>query len=76
LDFITYPNPVNNKLTIKTKELSSGAKAEVHNSLGQLVYTSKIAEESTIDLSSFSKGLYFVKVSDNGKSEVKKIIKE
>jgi len=76
LEFITYPNPVNNKLTIKTKELSSNAKAEVHNSLGQLVYTSKITEESTIDLSSYSKGIYFVKVSDNGKSEVKKIIKK
>jgi subtilisin family serine protease len=75
LEFIAYPNPVDNILTIKTKELSSGAKAEVHNSLGQLVYTSKITDESTIDLSSFSKGLYFVKVSDNGKSEVKKIIK-
>lgn len=76
IEFIVYPNPVDDKLVIKTKNLSSDAKAEIHNSLGQLIYSSKISEESTIDLVPFSKGIYFVKVSDNGKTQVKKIIKK
>lgn len=76
LEFIVYPNPANDKLTIKTKDLSAEAKAEIHNSLGQLVYSAQISGENTIDLSSFSQGLYFVKVIDGNKSETKKIIKK
>lgn len=76
LEFIVYPNPAKDKLTIKTKDLSANAKAEIHNSLGQLVYSATILEEGTIDLSSFSQGLYFVKVTDGNKSETKKIVKK
>lgn len=76
LDFISYPNPANDKLTIKTKNLSASAKVEFHNSLGQLVYASSISDESTIDVSNFSQGLYFLKVTDGSKSETKKIIKK
>lgn len=75
LEFIVYPNPAKDKLTIKTKDLSAEAKAEIHNSLGQLVYSAQISGENTIDLSGFSQGLYFVKVTDGNKSETKKIIK-
>lgn len=76
LEFIVYPNPANDKLTIKTKNLSSEAKVEICNALGQRIYGASVSEENTIDLSSFSQGLYFVKVIDGNRSETKKIIKK
>lgn len=76
LEFIAYPNPVQDRLTIKTKDLSANAKVEISNSLGQFIYKGAIAEENTIDLSSFSQGLYFVKVTDGNKTQTKKIVKK
>jgi len=76
LEFIAYPNPTQDKLTIKTKNLSTDAKVEISNSLGQFIYRGTIAEENTIDLSSFSQGLYFVKVMDGNKTQTKKIVKK
>lgn len=76
LEFIVYPNPTEDKLTIKTKDLSADAKVEISNSLGQRIYNAQISEENTVDLSSFSQGLYFVKVVDGNRSETKKIIKK
>lgn len=71
--FIAYPNPVNDKLTL-TGNFSGNAKAEIYNTLGQSVYT-VTGFADTIDFSSFSRGVYIVKVTDNGKSETRKIVK-
>ncbi|MEZ0005686.1 subtilisin family serine protease [Flavobacterium sp. 28YEA47A] len=76
LEFIAYPNPAQDKLTIKTKNLSAEAKVEISNSIGQFIYKGSIAEENIIDLGSFSQGLYFVKVTDGNKTQTKKIIKK
>lgn len=76
LEFIAYPNPAQDKLTIMTKNLSTDAKVDISNSLGQFIYKGAISEENTIDLSSFSQGLYFVKVTDGNKTLTKKIVKK
>ncbi len=76
LEFIAYPNPAQDKLTIMTKNLSADAKVDISNSLGQFIYKGAISEENTIDLSSFSQGLYFVKVTDGNKTLTKKIVKK
>ncbi|MNX84180.1 Alkaline elastase YaB precursor [compost metagenome] len=76
LEFIVYPNPATDRLTIKTKDLSAGARVEICNAVGQRVYGAAISEDNAIDLSSFSQGLYFVKVVDGNRSETKKIIKK
>lgn len=75
IDFIAYPNPVHDKLILITQDLSDEARVEVHNAVGQLIYSNKITSESIINLSPFSQGFYFIKVTDNGKSQVKKIVK-
>jgi UDP-N-acetylmuramyl pentapeptide synthase len=56
-------------------EVSSEAKVEVYNALGQLVFQSTLAASKEIDCSNFTNGFYFVKVTSNGKSSTKKIIK-
>lgn len=71
--FIAYPNPVSDILTI-AGNFSADAKAEVYNALGQLVYKTA-AFEDKISFSEFSRGMYIVKITDQGKSESRKIIK-
>ncbi|GAL72884.1 T9SS type A sorting domain-containing protein [Jejuia pallidilutea] len=71
-----FPNPVKDKLTIKTNETIE--KVTVTNQLGQRVLIIKKNDifDNTINLSSLNKGLYMVRVEANNKSSVLKISKE
>lgn len=71
--FMAYPNPVVDKLML-AGNFSGDAKAEVLTSLGQVVLGSTSANEA-IDFSNLADGIYFVKVTDNGKSITKKVVK-
>lgn len=71
--FITYPNPVSDVLLI-AGNFSANAKTEVYNALGQLVYNAAVFEDK-INFGNFSEGIYIVKITDNGKTESRKIIK-
>jgi hypothetical protein len=49
---------------------------KVHNTLGQLIYTSTVESETfTVDLSNFAKGAYLVNVRNNKTSKIIKLIK-
>jgi hypothetical protein len=66
---IVYPNPTDGPFEMQFEALSTPGKLEVHNSLGQIVFTSSVASGSAninadIDLSS---GLYFLTLT-SGKS--------
>jgi hypothetical protein len=50
-----YPNPANNKLKIENGELKM---KELYNSVGQLLFSTKVNE---IDVSRFSAGVYYLK---------------
>ena len=71
--FIAYPNPVEDKLSI-TGNFSANVKAEVYNAVGQQMYASDNVL-GDIDFSTYAKGVYIIKVTDNGKSISKKIVK-
>jgi hypothetical protein len=69
-----YPNPASDKLFV---EAPSGSEIEISNLQGQLlkiIYTEE--GRSTINISDFSKGLYFVKVKNESGIAVKKFVKE
>jgi hypothetical protein len=75
--FTVYPNPVQDKLMLTTQYLSGNAKAEVYNALGQMVYSTAIsANNAQIDFSTFSKGIYSIKVIDAEKTVTKRVIKK
>ncbi|MDV6169887.1 S8 family peptidase [Flavobacterium sp. DG1-102-2] len=71
--FIAYPNPVSDRLKI-AGNFSDKVSVKIYNAVGQLV-SSQANADNEIDFSSFSKGIYIVKVSDNGKTVSKKIVK-
>ena len=67
-----YPNPTNG--IIKIKGDSKIKSVEISNTVGQLLGTKYDAQQ--IDLTSYPKGVYFVKINlENGKQITKKVIK-
>jgi hypothetical protein len=66
-----YPNPVKNILTIDGLVVKD---VVIYSVLGKAVL--KTSNQKTIDVSSLSKGVYFIKVSDGINASTKKFIKE
>ncbi len=74
--FLVYPNPVQDKMIVFLNNHLVDPKIEIYSGMGQLLKVSKVnAGENTIDMSGFSKGFYFVKLSDGNKVATKKVIK-
>ena len=72
--FSAYPNPVNDVLNLQADEAITSV--TINNLLGQEVYRANLnALTSTIDMSSFAKGAYFVTVSIGASEGTVKIIK-
>jgi CubicO group peptidase (beta-lactamase class C family) len=75
--FTVYPNPSNGKFTVKFEGFQqANCKLIICNLLGKEIYTSFIKGQQTtadIDLSDFSKGIYFVKFDDGTYSYKQKI---
>ncbi len=78
--FTVYPNPSNGKFTVKAEGFQqANYKLTICNLLGQEIYTAIFkGQQSTtdIDLSDFSKGIYFVKFDDGTSCYIQKIIIE
>ena len=65
-EMLVYPNPVNSLLQIKNRK---GKKKETYDCIGQMIYSTMSDE---INVSSFAKGIYFIKCE----GETKKVIVE
>ena len=73
-----YPNPTNGKITIECEEMES---LEIVDVAGKLVYeiASSLPPRNDvveIDISGFSKGIYFVRVTTNDGVGIKRIVLE
>lgn len=75
--FRVYPNPAEDKLTIILGESSpSFSKVTIHNSHGQVVLSSTINDWKiyNIDISSLTRGIYFIRLTGNDASVMKKFM--
>ncbi len=69
-----YPNPNNGLFTL---ELTTTSKVTVTNALGQVVITETFeAGKHNLDIHNETTGVYFVKVIENNKQQIIKVIKE
>jgi hypothetical protein len=74
LEFIASPNPVNDILHLSAKEVIS--EVTLYNLLGQEIFQKKInALDSSIDMSSYQKGIYILKTKIGDTEGSVKIIK-
>jgi hypothetical protein len=75
ITFKTYPNPTNGLLMLKG-EFDADAIASVYDHSGRLLITQKAFNGLSIDLSNFNAGMYLLKVTSNGASGMKTIVKQ
>jgi hypothetical protein len=70
------PNPSNGVLNLKTLSNDfENSKIEIYNTIGSLIYKSDLKQNSTdIDISNEAKGIYFIKISNDGKTQTQKIV--
>ena len=69
-EFTLYPNPVNNIININTE--IKDYTIDIYNQIGVLVKT--VNNTSSIDMSTFSNGIYLVRISTQNGFTTKKII--
>lgn len=75
-NFVVFPNPVADQVTIVGSDLSGNARVEIMNTLGQTVYQQMLSNDKTINISGLVKGVYFLRISDKGSTAVRKILKK
>ena len=72
LDLVCYPNPVITDLAIQIKQPVGKIKFEIYNQQGQITETKEFtANQFSIDMSSYTSGVYFLRISSN---DMKKVI--
>lgn len=73
-----YPNPANNRLNIGLNKVSnSSARLTVTDVTGKVVWSSFARENNySIDLTSFTSGMYLLRYTGDGNTTVQKFIKE
>jgi hypothetical protein len=73
--FSVFPNPVQDQFTIQTERASEISKVNLYSILGELVASHENA--TTIDISTFSSGVYFAEILGiNKQTQTIKIIKQ
>jgi hypothetical protein len=76
-DFSFYPNPVKNELNFRIPAFTNGVELSIYNQLGQDVFNQMIYEDSKpINVSSFTTGIYIMKLSSETASKTFKFIKQ
>lgn len=75
-NFKVYPNPVTNELTIELEGNMKRIDFEIINSLGQVVYTGSLFEKIVVPTTSFTPGMYVIKLKSGKTYEFKKFVKE
>ena len=72
-----FPNPANDRFTIAIASDDLGSELEIYNAQGERVYrTSGIQQETVIDRSFLTSGIYFIKITNERSSFTGKIVLE
>lgn len=72
-----YPNPSDNAITIEVNSPVSNAELSITDILGKEISTQTvISSVSTLDISSFEKGVYFLTITDGTRRTTQKFIKD
>jgi hypothetical protein len=72
-----YPNPAKSVLNIEVKSPAESVNIKIYNAIGQIINDFNLSgSKTTIDLSGYQKGLFFVGVDDGSRNMLKKFIKD
>jgi Secretion system C-terminal sorting domain len=71
-----YPNPAKDYLTIENNSVLNSIGFEIINSNGKIIYNSILKNISIIDISRFSSGLYYIRLTTGSSNYMLKFIKQ
>ena len=71
-----FPNPVSDELIIEIEDGIQKRNFEILNSLGQSIYKGNIVERAVVQTTSFSSGIYFIRLGNGNTFEFRKIVKK
>lgn len=77
-DLSLFPNPTSESFTIQASQLVSETIISVYDIQGKLLFSEKMLPQNgklTMDVSALENGVYFVRISSEGNSVIKKLIK-
>ena len=75
MSFAVYPNPAATEVTIDLHDGYQGATVSLRDVLGQVLTTRAASgAQMTLDLSSYTDGIYFIEVSQGGVSATRKLV--
>ena len=75
MSFAVYPNPAATEVTVDLHDGYEGATVSLRDVLGQVLTTRTASgAQITLDLSSYTDGIYFVEVSQGGTSAARKLV--
>ncbi len=77
--FTLFPNPAKNELFLNSKNTTGNLKLKIFNIEGKLLSTQTVAiqDQTSIDVSNLSSGMYFLNIEDeNGSKAIKRFLKE
>lgn len=75
LNFNIYPNPATNEINILIDEINHNTKVSIYNLQGQLILEKAIkSSQSKVNISTFSKGIYFVKIANGSDVKTEKLV--
>ncbi|WP_394666069.1 alkaline phosphatase family protein [uncultured Chryseobacterium sp.] len=80
-DFMIYPNPSNQEVNIKLKSKEKEMKIEIIDAKGSLVLSKNVNSYNNdyhekLNVGHFPAGIYFIKITEKGKSLTKTLIKQ
>ena len=72
---VIYPNPVNDKLTVKAQEAIGTV--EIYNLMGAVIYSQKNCDNKVeINTTNLQSGIYFIRLMNDKVSETRRFVKE
>lgn len=74
-EFTFYPNPAHELLNIKAISKKENTVLKIYNALGAIVYTAKITETATVNISTWTNGVYTIELSNEAQHALKRFIK-
>ena len=73
IEYSVFPNPSNGEINISSFN-NSNYNVKITNYLGDLILSKSLNENSSFDLSEYSKGIYLIEISNDNISENHKIV--
>jgi hypothetical protein len=74
---MVYPNPAKDYVTVSLAKVTKAeARLMLYDFSGKLLYSKSMVNSTELDLSTYSQGVYMVKVISNGQTFTQKVVRE